>query len=703
MVSAFALGIIGCGGGDHASSSQGASGGGGRGGEGGGANSGGSGQGGSVAITPSCVGPSTGNTSITTKLASMPGLENVRACANGDAVNVSFDPLDDAKDYRIYPLPSDADIQESGGGVTIKNAIYRCAGHREALYLLVDQPTVNDNSAGGTTILNGDAVGFTRAEADATLGYVYTEKGADRVPVYVLATGDPGLEGGYTCGRPIFNATRPKVYTTDPKQRAMLLADHARDDGIAFYVPAKGGAGTHPVYEGTFGDGAVLRWVDGPEGTARGQGTKLFDVLAAAGKGTAPLERVLVAPYCNKWHDELVAGKARFEQVKSEGDQPLPALRWSGITKDTVLVVEALDGGCPYQGNLSTEHKDAFTEQFGTDTLDYEAYLTLADMRKASPTGEVFVNGQYDGVPAPKAIARTFLKVAPNPPDKLEHYATFPESEDFRSTFGASTGNEYGLHFESPDYNFDSYSNSNVFFGTMLGELWFTYNDIAADVAGMVRLTPKKLTKLSADSFLHVTTEVDMISTARRYPQILISDQVAPVQDNMTMGTTLVVQFKDYTPTFIQVQICDHRAWAVNDQCPMLPTFATDVGMVTALPGERSGTDNAEKLDVYVSSARIYLFLDDKPYACTDFPAKADTGDVLSPPTGPVSVTWGDVLYHSGVDFSTGGGDIMGPSYLFHRTHMHKTTRRHFDNLGFASGSPSPAWDESLIPCVKSN
>ncbi|MBP7292311.1 MAG: hypothetical protein KBB21_37130, partial [Nannocystaceae bacterium] len=70
-----------------------------------------------------------------------------------------------------------------------------------------------------------------------------------------------------------------------------------------------------------------------------------------------------------------------------------------------------------------------------------------------------------------------------------------------------------------------------------------------------------------------------------------------------------------------------------------------------------------------------------------------------APPVGEVTVTWGDVLYHSGVDFAAGGGAIAGNTYLFHRTHLQKTTRRHFDNLGFSSGVAAPAWNEALTPC----
>lgn len=672
-----------------------------------GTGSGGSGGGTQNPLAASCGGalkPS--DMPVETSLPSLPELVNVNACVHGNAVNVTFDPLDDAVDYRIYPLPADGDITTNPDGtIAVKDAIYRCAGHREALYMLPEQPEVNDNAAGGSTIVDGAVEGYTRTPADATLGYVYTTPGPDRVPVYVLGDGEAGIEEGFSqCGRPVFNSTRPKTYTADEGERAAAIAAHSRDDGIAFYVPAAGSSGTRSIYEGTFGDGDVLRWIDGPEGTARaGMGAPTFDVLTDQAADTAPLMRVHVQPYCSHSHDELVAGMARYQKVRSEGDQPLNALRWAGLTSDTVLVVEALDHGCPYQGFLSPEHQDAFSEPFGDEMIPHEAYLTLDDMRSASPTGEVFVNGQYEGQPAPKAIARSFLRAgpAPAPSTPLEFSATFPMGAS--ETFAAVGGDNppYVNHYQSDTYDLQAYSNSSLHVGTQLGEMWFSYSDIAADTNGKVRLTPHQKANIDASTFLHVTGEMDLLSTQRRYPQIIISDQVSPVQENLEGGTTLIVQPKDMTPSHVQVQICDHRTWDVNNQCPMLPTFGDDFEPNVALPGELTGTDNAVLFDVFLSESRIYIALDGAPYSCIDLPAKADDGMVYHPPTGPVTVTWGDVLYHSAVDFESGSGPVTGDNYLFHRDHMKVSMRRHFANLGFASGAAAPEWDESRFPCVK--
>ena len=68
-----------------------------------------------------------------TSLAALPKMSRVAATATDDNVNITFDPVDGARDYRVYVLPDDEDISSDGSGhITIKNAVYRCAGDRQA-------------------------------------------------------------------------------------------------------------------------------------------------------------------------------------------------------------------------------------------------------------------------------------------------------------------------------------------------------------------------------------------------------------------------------------------------------------------------------------------------------------------------------------------------------------------------------------------
>ena len=40
----------------------------------------------------------------------LPGMSNVNVIAGDHHVTVTFDPVDNAKDYRIYSLPADGDV-----------------------------------------------------------------------------------------------------------------------------------------------------------------------------------------------------------------------------------------------------------------------------------------------------------------------------------------------------------------------------------------------------------------------------------------------------------------------------------------------------------------------------------------------------------------------------------------------------------------
>lgn len=236
-------------------------------------------------------------------------------------------------------------------------------------------------------------------------------------------------------------------------------------------------------------------------------------------------------------------------------------------------------------------------------------------------------------------------------------------------------------------------------YGPELGEWWISYADVAADTNGKYRLTANQKASMSADKFLHVKMEVDGYSTARRYPQIMISDAEAPVQYGMAKGHTLIVQPRaviyggpdglgDY-PVEFELQVCNLRDWDVNNQCPVYDLYrVTENGKVVRLApndevGEYASADGRMLFDVFASTTRAYLFLQGKPYGCANLPPNTIQA-------GPTTVTWGDALYHSAVDNTFG----------FHKKHMLVEQRRHFDNLGFSSDVLAPTWDETRFPCA---
>jgi hypothetical protein len=618
------------------------------------------------------------------------GLPGVKGQVDGANVRITFDPQADAADYRVYVLPKSGDIS----GDAVKNAVYRCAGGG-SVPIPAQEDQQRDPPPGARTKIDSNVEGFVRAPADATLGYVFTTPGDDRIPVYAL--GDSNVKADNTdCYEMRWPESRKKRFVTSEDERNKLLAQRWRDDGIVFYVPKPGAEGTHTIYEATLessGWGAYLYMKDGPELTKRKENGKIaeaFSVYSSMAEGAEPLMRVYYALTCAHGHDELVAGQARFLKAYNQGDSPVTELHYSGLSAETTLVVEALDQKCPYTGTLAPTSRPARMDKFEGGTVDYPTFFTFEELAAKSPNGELYINGQGDGT-TPKAISRACLKVKPEAPPQMDFfYDGTPE------TFAEGRPRNFQIwDTDSPtfDVNFHAVATDEWTIGAAHGELWATYADWAADTNGKLRITPKKRATLAADGFLHASMEVDIVSTQRRYPQLLISTAETPVQDNLKNAQTVVIQTFGgiTTPVSTEIQFCDHQEWDVNNQCPKYDLqklkdaqgneFLSPRPEVTGL----MGVDRTVRFDAYVSTARVYLYANAVPYACVDLP----DGKL---PAGTATVTFGDVLYHSGVD--------LEKWYPFHVAKMHVLTTRHFSNLGFSSGVAAPAWDEARLPCV---
>jgi hypothetical protein len=525
-----------------------------------------------IPVVPGEVDP---NAPAGTNLAPLPRMVNVAASAIGDSVNITFSPIDGAVDYRVYVLPDNADISNGANGqFSVKNATYRCAGNRQAPAATLDGAEQVQSGA-IKTLVDGQAVeGVTRSLADAQLGFVYQEPGADRVPVYALGDND-GIADS-TCYFMRWGASRVKKYVTSTDERDALLKKGFRDDGIAFYAPASAGAGTVQISMSDRVDtGPRLYFVDGsPEAGMRKNPQPAFLALASTADGAVPLMRVFYENRCGVSHDELVATMSMFNLVRKQGDkQPVFDLHWSGLTGPTTLVVEALAQGCPYPGALAAKSAPAYVDKEVAITVNHEAWTTLADARAASPTGEIYINGQYDGGASPTPIARSFVKISPAVAPDLEWSYGF-KADDTLGTFAdtdCGDTNCFATHRQqtaSADTVFMYVEEQRWAQADVLGELWVNYADGGADVNGKYRLTPPTKADMTEDSYLYAAMDIDDFSTQRRYPQILISDQDAPVQVNLTKGNTLVLQTFGDWPSVYELQICDHRYWDVNNQCP---------------------------------------------------------------------------------------------------------------------------------------
>jgi Repeat of unknown function (DUF5648) len=653
-------------------------------------------------------------TTPSTSLPAVAALSNVQVVMNGGSATITFDPVDNASDYRVYALPSNDQIQlASDGSVVIPNAVYRCAGTYQVAAPRIEDATTQDN--GITTRVASSVDGYSRSLAEATLGYVYTAAGAGLIPVYAVGNPDIHADDDYFYR---YQASREKKYTSSASEYASLVASGWRDDGIAFYVPQTASAATKPVLSNAnltdqnFGSRYYLN--QGAELSSRSTTlgfSTAFNVLAASASGTQPLMRVFYQTAAGRAHDELAAGQAAFARIRNQGlKNAVATVHYSGLTAATTLVVEALDKGCPFQGAIASASAAAQTFTFSTYSIAHQPWYTVSALQKTVDSGEVFINGQSDGnVGKPKAIARAYVSVTPKARPQMDWMST-PAS--FAETFttlacGAPDGNcfqQFREQSSTYDVSFLSAETNHWQAGNVLGELLINYADWAADTNGKVRITVKsQKATIASGSYVHATMEVNSVGSARRYPQMILSDQNIPVQYNLINGRSLILQtFGDF-PSRVDLEICDHVTWDVNLQCPRFifrHTFNSSgaISGINPLPEEdkfMAAIDAPTKFDLYTSNSRAYIFVNDKPYACANLATKSGVSPAPVAPTGPATVTFGDALYHSGADDNF---LVKMPGGFINR-HQQTETSRHYDNLGFSSGVAAPAWDETSLPC----
>jgi hypothetical protein len=666
----------------------------------------------------------------------LPELTNVLAVERPDSVGIDFDPVDDAVDYRVYPLPANqSDITvNSDGSLTIPKAVYRCAGLRQTW----DLPNDLDMGTKGLALANPNGTWTVKVGASPIVGNVYVTPGDGRVPVYALGGWSAGNEFGW-------RESRLKIYTTDDTERQTLLSQNWRDDGIAFYVPSAASSTTQTIYTSE----VILTWPGFPYheryyftpadvSMHMGDTTPpapAFQVLTAAGTDTKPLYAVLYQPSFST-HTELSAGKERFHRSAYQGGSgALWHLEWAGMTQPTTLVIEALASGCPYQGFLAAQHLDGNVSGITPESLGHpphQTFYTLSELQAASSTGEVYVNGQYDTATAPKPVARSFVQVSPQPPGSgdWDWYKGFETdlgtSTKMPTCLEAGTTGYNCVHFQTTDFDIGGYrldeppSGPAFVYGTFLGQLWVAFDDAGQDVTGKVRFTALQTTTVSSDpnKYLHVTMSVNMLTGLRRYPQLIISDQPVPVQEGLSNpnNNTLLIQPITGPSMRIEAQaihgLVNKIQWDVNNQSPshtFAPSGNSDNQNDTPLtpaepPFEHSGVDRLTRFDAFISSQRVYLFMDGGPTGCMQYP----TGSPFTLSGATVTMTVGDVLYHEGAPDEVCGSHEMFP---FSNEHNCLETDRHFDDLGFKAGVSAPgtsgfvvgasawSWDETRIPC----
>ena len=363
------------------------------------------------------------------------------------------------------------------------------------------------------------------------LGYVYLTPAADRLPVYRVA--NPNGGGGFRNADwvvPLYREANSAEYVTDTAARDALLAKGWRDDGIAFYAANAAtrpstASSTRPAPTGR-GTTSVFFFTDGPEHDARAAqpASEIADLGAAvhhprhagAGQRRAPPGHVPGS------FDVLAAGDARFDQVLHQGNRPVWALAWPGLTQPTRFIIEALDAGCPFPGGyISYAHHDADVDRTSNQPFNQPS-LTVDEARLSS--GEVFINGQHDPSSRPEADrARLRRRDAGGPPRRWTSSRRFDDGESLgavhrsvgqqrRRIIAIEVGGGLQRLHRQPHVRADAGAADARL---RRRRLELQHEHVAQERADEARRRP-------ASSTCSMSTDIP--STGRRYPQIMITN-----------------------------------------------------------------------------------------------------------------------------------------------------------------------------------
>jgi len=651
-----------------------------------------------------------------TALPAVARLDNVRVTMRTDTAIIDFEPFAGARDYRVYALPAREDVSIAASGeVSIRNAVYRCGGDRPMWRR-------QDDIASGVypLSLEGNIRGYNRTRDESVLGYVFLTPGDGRQPVYRVA--DPQLTGGYlwAYGAPPGAEFNGADYVVGAEARDRLVRAGGRDDGIVFYVSS---SGTRPIYLRQYvspDDRSVLLYTDGPERDVRdhespssyvGSGER-FRVEATQVEGSVALHRVFYG--AGHGHDVLAAGDARYAWVLDRGNQPINSVTWTGLTGETTLVVEALDQGCPFRGFIGALAAGPIT--IGPYT---SAPTITIDQARLPDTGELFINGQHEAANRPRAIARALVVVRPEPRDHFDWYEGFGPSETWSTIPEVVHDNIDTVVARNEHISVESIQCSREPGHTQL-------NPILGEgvVAGCEwHIEPLGISpQLHGDRYLHVRMSTNIPSSLRRYPQIWLTTTPLAAADHSPSyevpidrrlgphpddpipppGPYSTINVQTFGPNHeLQVQFCDRRGWGVGDQCPRANIYGYSAGLDPSMSGvdepwlplpvmsDRAGLNRPVQFDVYATTHRVFVFVDEEPAGCAELPA----GHM---PEGPVTVVFGTSSYHLDADdvvTSERTGDQFwrrnGVSYI----------QRNIDELGVELEAGEPAWDFDRLPC----
>jgi hypothetical protein len=337
-------------------------------------------------------------------------------------------------------------------------------------------------------------------------------------------------------------------------------------------------------------------------------------------------------------------------------------------------------------------------------------------------SNEVFLNGQHSPDNRPIPLARAYVEVTPEEAPDMDWYESFDDPSVWKELTEVGSVDHGLFNKRNDDWIVEMTGcTPGVSVGPLLGQLVLGGGD-GGSSCNMSIIRRNLGAEVKSGQYLHLRMTTEIPSTRRRYPQLMVT--TAPVIDDPTEinVTQLAVRSRlgplpfeetyepgqgDYHTVIVQpfgpehelqIEFCNRRGWGVSAQCPRANVYGFHASDDTdkdipwnpvPILGELAGHDRPVRFDTYISTSRVYVYVDNKPAGCANLP----DGQM---PDGPVTVIFGSVIYHGGIDESV-VPDTSPHQYLKRYSLVHYDRR--FDEVGMDQDADLPGWDETRLPC----
>ncbi|HLW00796.1 MAG TPA: hypothetical protein VKT82_19210 [Ktedonobacterales bacterium] len=454
---------------------------------------------------------------------------------------------------------------------------------------------------------------------------------------------------------------------------------------------------------------------------------RVFDISEPKVVKYAGMAHLTGGPFLMNPDGTLVVPFQQGGNGPSTLDIPFPQIEWNLLEdgKPHTLVVQAVNELGPIPpGNLYNDNNAPLTARS-------QSYSTLGMNEGITPDGHDSINGQGPSTDNPKVIAQSapfvvqantnYRAIPSTSSDTQTFFDTFDDSEAsaFKRTaynaeadkatytLNAGTDKAWTIQYQEADVQ-DSYPfiNAGHFMDVLFDGGTPGTSIPLHDEHGLMAMSPDQTADFSGGKVLHITMEVDLHESGRRWMGI----ELAPANDPLTgfdAFTGAINQsdkglFFDYLPGTCDLELYTGQSAGAGSS-PNDTHIWGGIGNSVKWcdlsnfywGGKGVSLDNRGKLDLFVSQTHAALFINGQLAIETDIPGGL--------PFSQAKVYFTHYVYHTTNDH----GELQqySPYETFWINYYSWSDERHWDNMGFevfpsAAASNSSAW-QTLVTMPK--